>query len=123
MYATLVVAGTASAAQASGSPAPFDHSDPHRPRTMPRMLAQLLRTLVATAGAPLAVADPPGLADAIIVLGAPLTPDGRLSSVLEERVAVGVECLRRGMAPLLCMSGGATGGGARCEADAMADRA
>jgi uncharacterized SAM-binding protein YcdF (DUF218 family) len=77
-------------------------------------------------GAPLAVRDAAQIADAIVVVGAPLTSAGRLSSVGEERVRAGVELYRRGLAPILCLSGGGPGqiaDGAAREADAMAARA
>jgi uncharacterized SAM-binding protein YcdF (DUF218 family) len=89
------------------------------------MRARLLRSLVRMLSRPLELRDKPAPADAIVVLGAPLRPDGRLSDVLEERVRAGVELWQRGLAPLLCMSGG-RGPGVRAEiaeADAMAARA
>ena len=66
------------------------------------------------------------VADAIVILGAPLRADGTLSGVLEERVATGVELWRRGFAPVLCISGGGPGQiipDRPREADAMAARA
>ena len=77
-------------------------------------------------GWPLEVRDGAEVADAIVVLGAPVRPDGQLSGVGEERVRTGVELWRRGFAPVLCISGGGPG---RIipdhprEADAMAARA
>src|SRR5215470_8586977 len=62
----------------------------------------------------------PGGFDAIVVLGAPLGPDGALTAVLGERVDAGVALWRRGAAPLLCFAGGRTRGAAVAEADAMA---
>lgn len=70
-------------------------------------------------GAPLRVADPLRPLDAIVVLGAPLLPDGSLSDVLAERVTAALDLYRRGGAPLVCVSGGTTRGGHN-EADAMA---
>ncbi|MBK9032625.1 MAG: YdcF family protein [Myxococcales bacterium] len=58
--------------------------------------------------------------DAIVVLGAPLTPDQRPSAVLAERLAVALTLWRGGAAGLIVVTGGATRGGARAEADAMA---
>ena len=66
------------------------------------------------------------VADAIVVLGAPLTPSSDLSVLGDERVRAGVRLWRRGCAPLLCMSGGGPGrliAGAPREADGMAARA
>lgn len=83
-------------------------------------------TLARVLGAPLAVRDAAQPADAIVVLGAPLAPSGALSAIGEERVRTGVELWRRGLAPILCLSGGAAGQlshGAEREADAMAARA
>jgi uncharacterized SAM-binding protein YcdF (DUF218 family) len=82
---------------------------------------RLARLALRAMGAPLRRVHPPGdAADAVVVLGAPLTPDGALTAVLEERVAAGVALWRAGAAPILCV----TGGGARhVEADAMAARA
>ena len=75
---------------------------------------------------PLEVRDREQQADAIVVVGSPLTRDGRLTGVGEERVRAGVELWRRGLAPILCVSGGGPGSlpaeGPR-EADAMAARA
>ena len=84
------------------------------------------RWAVRALGAPLSVRDPEQPADAIVVVGAPLAPGGGLSSVGEERVRAGVELWHRGLAPLLCCSGGGPGrltDGAAREADVMAARA
>lgn len=59
-------------------------------------------------------------ADAVVVLGAPLAPDGALSSVVAERVAGGIALWRAGAAPLLVMTGGRGPGAKRAEAPAMA---
>ncbi|HUS68394.1 MAG TPA: YdcF family protein [Kofleriaceae bacterium] len=84
----------------------------------------LSRWAVRALGAPLSVRDPEQPADAIVVVGAPLAPGGGLSSVGEERVRAGVDLWRRGLAPLLCFSGGGAGRlGATREADVMAARA
>jgi len=58
--------------------------------------------------------------DAIVVLGAPLRPDGKLTPVLEERVAAGVALFCAGVAPVVCFAGGKTRGADVSEADAMA---
>lgn len=79
------------------------------------MIGPLARAL----GAPLRVVDPLTPLGAIVVLGAPLLPDGSLSDVLSERVDAGLALWRAGGAPLVCVTGGATGAGHN-EADAMA---
>lgn len=52
------------------------------------------------------VASAPGPADAIVILGAPLGPGDVLPPLAEERVRAGVELYRRGLAPVICMTGG-----------------
>lgn len=79
-----------------------------------------LHALAGLLASPLAVQSPMQLADAIAVLGAPLTGDGRLTDVLEERVRAGAELYRQGLAPIVCVTGGGPPG--RVEADAMAAR-
>lgn len=77
-------------------------------------------------GWPLEVRDREEVADAIVVLGAPLRPDGQLSGVSEERVRIAVELWRRGFAPVLFISGGGPGRiipDQPREADVMAARA
>lgn len=59
--------------------------------------------------------------DAIVVLGAPLHPSGRLSSILEERVAAAAALYQAGGAPHVIASGGTTHGAPRAEADALAE--
>ncbi len=59
--------------------------------------------------------------DAIVVLGAPLAPDGALSTVVAERVAGGVALWKAGGGPRLVMSGGYGPGATRAEAPAMAE--
>jgi uncharacterized SAM-binding protein YcdF (DUF218 family) len=63
----------------------------------------------------------PRRAEAIVVLGARLLPDGSPGNALARRVATGVALYRQGAAPLLLLSGG--GGHGRAEADAMAEAA
>jgi uncharacterized SAM-binding protein YcdF (DUF218 family) len=70
-------------------------------------------------GAPLAIAEPVATLDAIVVLGAPLLPDGRPSDVVAERIAAALDLWRRAGAPIVCVTGGSTGAGHN-EADAMA---
>jgi uncharacterized SAM-binding protein YcdF (DUF218 family) len=59
--------------------------------------------------------------DAIVVLGAPLHPSGRLSPILEERVAAAAALYHAGGAPLVIASGGTTHGAPRAEAEAIAE--
>lgn len=59
--------------------------------------------------------------DAIVVLGAPLTPSGALTPVLEERVAAAAALYRAGGAPVVVATGGTTHGAPRAEADALAE--
>lgn len=70
---------------------------------------------------PLACASPEQRADAVVVLGARLRRDGGLTAALEERVRVGVGLWRRGIAPILVMTGGGPPG--REEAPTMASYA
>jgi uncharacterized SAM-binding protein YcdF (DUF218 family) len=56
-------------------------------------------------------AGEPERLDAIIVLGAPLRPDDTLPPLAEERVRVGVELYRRGLADVVCVAGGHCPGG------------
>jgi uncharacterized SAM-binding protein YcdF (DUF218 family) len=77
-------------------------------------------TLVRALGAPLRIADMPARLDAIVVLGAPLLPGGALTDVLVERVDAAMDLWLLGGGPLVCVSGGDTGGGI-AEADAMGD--
>jgi serine/threonine-protein kinase len=76
-----------------------------------RALAKLLYRLLRVEP------HPEGDADAIIILGAPLTKSGALSDVTEERVQAGVDLYKRGLARIVCVSGH------RGEAEAMAERA
>jgi uncharacterized SAM-binding protein YcdF (DUF218 family) len=55
-------------------------------------------------------------ADVLVVLGAALTPDGRLGPALAERVEAGVSAWKSGLAPRLLMTGA-------YEASAMRQRA
>ena len=71
---------------------------------------------------PLAIGDSPIEArDAIVVLGAPLTPAGDISQVLAERVAAAVALYRAGGARRIVASGGTSHGAPRAEAAAIAD--
>jgi uncharacterized SAM-binding protein YcdF (DUF218 family) len=70
----------------------------------------------ALLGAPLAEQSPPRVADAVVVLGAPVGAGGTIGPVLDERIRVGVDLCRRGLAPRLVVTGAG-------EAAAMAARA
>ncbi len=85
----------------------------------------MILLLVRILGAPLARYDAPQTADAIVVLGAALRPDGSLSAILEERVAAGVKAWSDGLAPRLCLTGGRSPFASHdvAEARAMAARA
>ncbi len=78
---------------------------------------RVLGALVDLAALPLLRRDPVEQADAIAVFGAPLAPGGGLTDVLEERVRAGVDLYRRGLAPVVCISGGGPPG--RIEAEPM----
>jgi uncharacterized SAM-binding protein YcdF (DUF218 family) len=69
-------------------------------------MARLLAAIARILGTPLASVSPPGPADAIVILGAPLRPGGQLSPIAEERVRVGVELWKRGLAEVICVVGG-----------------
>jgi uncharacterized SAM-binding protein YcdF (DUF218 family) len=80
----------------------------------------VIRRVAARAlGVPLERASPAGAADAVVILGAPLAPDGLLTDVLRERVLAGYELWQGGAAPLVCVTGGPSRG--RTEAGAMAE--
>jgi uncharacterized SAM-binding protein YcdF (DUF218 family) len=83
------------------------------------------RILVRAVGRPLERRDRIDHADAIVVLGSPVRADGSLTDVVEERVRAGVALWRRGVAPMLCLTGGRGPGvvAAISEAEAMARRA
>lgn len=83
------------------------------------------RLVVRVLGRPLERRDRLDPADAIVVLGAPVRADGSLTDVVEERVQAGVALWRKGLAPLLCMTGGRGPGVVAevSEAEAMARRA
>lgn len=71
---------------------------------------------------PLAIRDSPvEPRDAIVVLGAPLSPSGEVTPILEERARAAVALYRAGGAPLVVASGGMTHGASRAEADALAE--
>lgn len=84
-------------------------------------VSSLLRRAIWVAGLPLETNDPRKPADAIVVLGAPLRPDGQLNLAGRERVDEAVRRFAEGVAPLVLFSGGAAHSAA--EAPAMARRA
>lgn len=82
----------------------------------------MLRLVAKLLEAPLAIADAPlEERDAIVVLGAPLTPRGELSPILEERVAAALVLYRAGGARTVVVTGGNTSDAPRTEADALAE--
>tara|TARA_R110002096_G_scaffold433887_5_gene653981 strand:- start:115012 stop:115572 length:561 start_codon:yes stop_codon:yes gene_type:complete len=88
---------------------------------MTNLRTALFRNAVWLASRPFEPSDSEERVDAIVVLGAPLRPDGQLSLAGRERVAEGVRCFNDGRAPLLVFTGGAAHSAA--EAPAMARRA
>lgn len=60
--------------------------------------------------------------DAIVVLGAPLTPGGIPSPILAERCAIAARLWHRGGAPIVAVTGGRSRGTPRSEAAGMAER-
>ncbi|MBI4509645.1 MAG: YdcF family protein [Deltaproteobacteria bacterium] len=83
----------------------------------------ILSTLVRVLGGTISSSDPNALADVIVVLGCPLASHGGLSRVAEERVRAGVELWRRGLAPVVCLTGGVSRRGLPSEAEVMGQRA
>lgn len=83
------------------------------------------RRIARLAGAPLEVAHAPRVADAIVVLGTRLKPDGSLTQVGDERVRAGATLWHQGRAPVLALTGGRDplGGAPIAEAVAFAARA
>jgi len=85
-----------------------------------RLAALLERPLLA--GAALDDhAGPVERRDAIVALGAPLTPDGQPSPILAERCALAAALWQRGGAPLVVVTGGRTRAAPRSEAAGMAE--
>lgn len=84
----------------------------------------MLVRVVAWLGRPLGShthVDREAARDAIVVLGAPLAADGRLSAIAGERVRAAVRLYRDGRAPLVVLTGGVTAGQSRAESDVMAE--
>lgn len=71
--------------------------------------------------APLVVGDALEPADAIVVLGAPLAPDGSLSRILAERVDAAIKLWRAGAGKYVVATGGNTQRSCRAEADATSE--
>ncbi len=94
-----------------------------RPSSRADLLASRAARLLARPFDPRPVASPPQPADAIVILGAPVRPDHSLPPVTEERVRTGVELYRRGLAPVILVTGGHCPRGhehTRAEAEGMA---
>ncbi|HET9623780.1 MAG TPA: YdcF family protein [Kofleriaceae bacterium] len=70
---------------------------------------------------PLVIREPFAALDAIVVLGATLTPDGGATPVLAERIAAAAALWHAGGGGLVVATGGVTRGAPRAEADAIAD--
>jgi uncharacterized SAM-binding protein YcdF (DUF218 family) len=70
---------------------------------------------------PLVIREPMATRDAIVVLGAPLGPAGELSPIAAERCVAAAALWRAGGGRFVVATGGATRGGRRAEADAIAD--
>jgi uncharacterized SAM-binding protein YcdF (DUF218 family) len=70
---------------------------------------------------PLEIREPFAVLDAIVVLGAPLEPDGALSPAVRERVIAAAALWRAGGARIVVATGGVTRGRPRAEADAIAE--
>src|SRR3954468_24775687 len=70
---------------------------------------------------PLVVREPFAPLDAIVVLGAPIGPDGALSPAVAERVVAAAALWRAGGGRIVVATGGGTPGAPRAEADAIAD--
>ena len=80
-------------------------ADSSAPRTSAR--ADAIRLAALALGWPLAaVDDAREKADAIVILGAPIRADGALSPQADERVRVGVELYRAGLAEVIAIVGG-----------------
>ncbi len=77
--------------------------------------------LASALEAPLAIGHPLERLDAIVVLGAPLTPSGALSPILAERVHSAAALYHAGGAPRVVASGGITLHAQRAEAVTIAD--
>ncbi|MEZ4297107.1 MAG: YdcF family protein [Polyangiaceae bacterium] len=87
---------------------------------------RITRSLARALAAPLdpkRLASPAEPADAIVILGAPIRDAEDLPPLAEERVRTGVELWRRGLGPVICITGGHTPRGfesTSAEAEGMA---
>lgn len=81
----------------------------------------MIDRIAALLEVPLVVREPLQPLDAIVVLGAPLAPDGALSPILVERVDAAAALWRAGGGRIVVATGGVTHGARRAEADALAD--
>jgi uncharacterized SAM-binding protein YcdF (DUF218 family) len=70
---------------------------------------------------PLEIREPFAALDAIVVLGAPIEPDGGLSPAVAERCVAAAGLWRAGGGRVVVATGGVTRGAPRAEADAMAE--
>lgn len=96
--------------------APPRGADGARRASLADSLASSLASLLER---PLVLRSPLRPLDAIVVLGAPLRPDGSPTAVLGERIAAAAELWRAGAGRLVVVTGG--GIGPRPEAEAMAE--
>lgn len=81
----------------------------------------MLDRLASLLELPLVIREPFAARDAIVVLGAPLGPGGTLSPAVAERALAAAALWRAGGGRHIVATGGATGGGGRAEADAIAE--
>lgn len=82
----------------------------------------MLRLVTNLLEAPLSIRDAPiESRDAIVVLGAPLSPRGGLSPILAERAAAAIALYRAGGGRVVVVTGGNTQHAPRAEADALAE--
>jgi uncharacterized SAM-binding protein YcdF (DUF218 family) len=81
----------------------------------------MLDRLASLLEKPLVLREPLVRRDAIVVLGAPLRPDGALSPTGAERVAAAAALWRAGGGSLVVVTGGVTRGARRAEAEVMAE--
>ena len=87
----------------------------------PLVIDQPLERPASAEGASMEMTGERAARDAIVVLGAPLAPGGRLTPILEERVAAAAGLWRVGAATHVVATGGITHGAPRAEADALAE--
>lgn len=85
------------------------------------MCSSVIDRMAALLEKPLVLREPLVRRDAIVVLGAPLAPDGGLSPAVAERVAAAAALWRAGGGALVVTTGGVTRGARRAEAEVMAE--